>query len=97
MTKISALDVQKLAKLSALTLDPSELESMQADLTKILEYVEQLQSVDTTDVEPTYQAHSLETVTRPDEVIDYGVSQKELLKNAPETFEASISVPRVLE
>lgn len=97
MTKISALDVQKLAKLSALTLDDSELESMQTDLSQILEYVEQLQSVDTDGVEPTYQAHSLETVTRTDEVIDYGISQAALLKNSPEKKDGSIIVPRVLE
>lgn len=97
MTKISVLDVQKLAKLSALNLDPSELEAMRNDLTQILEYVEQLQAVDTDGISPTYQAHSLETVTRPDIVIDYGISQYDLLKNAPETANGSIAVPRVLE
>ena len=97
MTKISILGVQKLAKLSALTLDPSELESMQKDLSQILEYVEQLQGVDTEGIEPTYQAHSLETITRPDEVIEYEVSQKDLLKNAPKTLDGTLIVPRVLQ
>jgi len=97
MTKISPSDVQKLAALSALTLTDDEVVSMQTDLTQILEYVEQLSEVDTASVEPTYQPHELETVVRSDEVIDYGVSQDELLKNAPEQTDGSIVVPRVLE
>ena len=74
-----------------------EAAAMQTDLTQILGYVEQLQGVDTDGVEPTYQAHSLETVTRPDEIIDYDVSQEELLKNAPKHDKSSVVVPRVLE
>ncbi len=97
MTKISVSDVQKLAKLSALVLEESELESMQKDLTQILEYVEQLENVNTDGIKPTYQAHSLETVTRGDLVIDYGISQTDLLKNTPEMLSGSIAVPRVLQ
>ncbi len=97
MTKISVNDVKKLAKLSALVLDESEIELMQKDLSQILGYVEQLDAIDTDHVSPTYQVHSLSSVTRPDEVIEYGVSQADLLKNAPETFDSSIVVPRVLE
>jgi len=97
MSVISTSDVKKLAALSALTLSEDEVTAMQTDLTQILSYVEQLQAVDTDGVEPTYQAHSLETVTRVDEVIDYGVSQDELLKNAPKHDAGSVVVPRVLE
>lgn len=97
MSAISIDDVKKLASLSALDLSEQEAVAMQTDLTQILGYVEQLQAVDTEGVEPTFQAHGLETVTRSDEVIDYGVSQDELLKNAPKHTDGSIVVPRVLE
>ena len=97
MNAISIDDVKKLARLSALTMSDQEIAAMQTDLTLILGYVEQLQAVDTDDVEPTYQVHYLETVTRPDQVIDYGVSQEELLKNAPKQTDGSVVVPRVLE
>ncbi len=97
MTKISPSDVQKLAALSALTLTDEEVASMQTDLTQILGYVEQLRDVDTADIEPTYQPHDLETVVRQDAVIEYGVSQVELLKNAPEQADGSLVVPRVIE
>ncbi len=97
MNAISIDDVKKLARLSALSMTDEEAVAMQTDLTQILGYVEQLQAVDTEGVEPTYQVHYLETVTRPDEVIDYGISQEELLKNAPKHADGSVVVPRVLE
>lgn len=97
MNAISIDDVKKLASLSALSLSDEQARAMQADLTQILGYVQQLQAVDTDGIEPTYQAHELETVTRSDEVIDYGVSQDELLKNAPKHEIGSVVVPRVLE
>jgi aspartyl-tRNA(Asn)/glutamyl-tRNA(Gln) amidotransferase subunit C len=97
MSTISTSDVKKLAALSALSLGDAELQAMQADLSHILAYVEQLQGVDTEGVSPTYQVHSLETVTRTDDVIDYGVSQAELLKNAPQKHDGLVVVPKVLE
>lgn len=97
MNAISIDDVKKLARLSALNMSEEEAVSMQTDLTQILGYVEQLQAVDTDGVEPTYQVHYLETVTRPDEIIDYGISQDELLMNAPKQADGSVVVPRVLE
>lgn len=96
MSTIFTDDVKKLASLSALTLTDDETASMQADLSRILEYVEQLQAIDTEGIQPTYQVHSLESITRADEVIDYGVSTSDLLKNAPEQEDGTIKVPRVL-
>lgn len=70
---------------------------MQTDLTKILQYFEQLQEVDTKDVEPTYQTHQLESVTRKDVLIDYGISKEELLRNTPNQLDGAVVVPKVLE
>jgi aspartyl-tRNA(Asn)/glutamyl-tRNA(Gln) amidotransferase subunit C len=97
MNAISIDDVKKLARLSALDMSDEETVSMQTDLTQILGYVEQLQAVNTDGIEPTYQVHYLETITRLDEVLDYGISQEELLKNAPKQADGSVVVPRVLE
>lgn len=97
MNAISLDDVKKLAQLSALMLNEDELRAMQTDLTQILSYVDQLEAVDTEGVEPTYAVHELETVTRDDTVIDYGVSREALLANAPEHKDGSIVVPRVIE
>jgi aspartyl-tRNA(Asn)/glutamyl-tRNA(Gln) amidotransferase subunit C len=96
MSTISVNDVQKLAQLSALSLSDDEVASLANELTNILGYVEQLNDVDTDGVEPTYQVTGLHTVTRPDEIIDYGVSQQDLLKNAPDVQDGQMKVPRVL-
>ncbi len=97
MSTISLDDVKKLAGLSALSLSDEQLENMKTDLGAILGYVEQLGSVDTDGVEPTYQVNGIETVVRDDEIIDYGISQADLLKNAPKHDKGTIVVPRVLE
>lgn len=97
MSIISIADVQKLAQLSALTITDDQATKMSEELTEILQYVEQLNEVDTEGIEPTYQVNGLENVTRPDEIIDMGVPRARLLKNAPQQQDGSIKVPRVIE
>lgn len=97
MSSISVDDVKKLAALSALSLSDEQINELQKDMGEILGYFEHLQSVDTEGVEPTYEVHGLETVTREDEIVDSGLSRDELLKNAPKHNDESIVVPRVLE
>ena len=94
---ISVSDVKKLAKLSALHVSETDVAHLQVELNHILEYVEQLNSVNTDGVEPTYQVTGLASVTREDVVVDYGVSNEDLLKNAPDTQAGQIKVPRVIE
>lgn len=96
MTAISVADVQKLAVLSALNLSDEEAKNLAKELDDILGFVEQLNEVDTTGVEPTYQITGLENVTREDEVVDYRLDREALLKNAPETRTGQIKVKRVL-
>ena len=97
MSTISVSDVKKLAKLSALHVSDDDVAKLQLELNHILKYIEQLNSVDTEGVEPTYQVNGLVSVTREDTVIDYGVSNEDLLKNAPSAQNGQIKVPRVIE
>lgn len=96
MSHISIADVKKVAVLSALALSDDQLKKFQVQFQEIIDYVEQLNDVDVNGLEPTYQVTGLKNVTRPDVVIDYGVSQAELLKNAPATLDNSIKVRKVL-
>jgi aspartyl-tRNA(Asn)/glutamyl-tRNA(Gln) amidotransferase subunit C len=96
VTTISLDDVRKLASLSALQISDPEAVKLQTELQNILKFVEQLNSVDTTGVEPTYQVTGLENVWRDDEIIDYGLSREALLKNAPNKQDGQIKVKRVL-
>ena len=96
MAKISRDDVLKLAKLSKLSLSEDEIVKFQKELSDILGYVEQLSSVDTTGLSETSQVTGLENVTRKDEVIDYGTTVDELMKNAPDKKDGLFKVKRVL-
>jgi len=96
VTTISLDDVRKLASLSALQINDDEAAKLQTELQNILKFVEQLNAVDTTGVEPTYQVTGLENVWRDDEIIDYGLSREALLKNTPNTQDGQIKVKRVL-
>ncbi|MBX4197044.1 Asp-tRNA(Asn)/Glu-tRNA(Gln) amidotransferase subunit GatC [Candidatus Saccharibacteria bacterium] len=97
MSKLSRDDVLKLAALSKLRLSDDEVEKLRGELSEILSYVETLNQVDTTGLEPTYQVSGLKNVYRPDETKDYGYKVEDLLKNAPATQDSQFKVKRVLE
>lgn len=96
MAKLSVQDVLKLARLAKLQLTEDELNHFADDLSAILDYIETLGDADTADLEPTAQVTGLVNVTRKDEVIDYGTSSEELLKNAPATQDGQIKVRRMI-
>lgn len=96
MAKLSHEDVLKLARLSRLHLKDEEVDQFASELSALLGYVEQLQSVDLNGLEVTNQVTGLVNVMRPDNEIDYGVDHQELLKNAPATEDGHIKVKRML-
>ena len=96
MTQISSDDVQHLAQLSSLQLGDNEVEALRMDLENILSYIDQLGTLDTDGVEPTYQVTGLENVWREDVITDDGVSGEQLVSLAPESKENQIKVPKVL-
>ena len=96
MAKLTREDVLKLARLARLDLSATEVELFRRELSDILGYVEKLQSVQVGDRHPTYQVSGLSSVTRPDEVINYGIDKKALLKNVPQVEAGQIKVKRVL-
>jgi aspartyl-tRNA(Asn)/glutamyl-tRNA(Gln) amidotransferase subunit C len=96
MSKIGTEEVRRIAALAHIGLSDEEAASMSVELGQIMEFVEQLQSVDTTDIEPTDQVTGLVDVMRPDEVRAVSLSREELLANAPEQQDGYVKVRRVL-
>lgn len=96
MTKISLQDVKHLANLSSLELSEEEAESLRIDMDSIVNYIEQLSTLDTSGVEPTYQVTNLQNIWRSDEVIDYGIGREELISLSSDRTEDSVRVPKVL-
>lgn len=78
--RLTTEQVQKVAKLANLPITSDEEEKYAAQLSKILDYIETLNSVDTKDVEPTYNITGLNSVMRPDQV-GQSLSQEEALQN----------------
>lgn len=96
MSKFTEDDIKKLAKLSRLKLTKAEISKYQKELNSIVEYVERLQAVDLTGLEPTSQVTGLVNVTRADEEIDYKVSPDQLLQNAPKIENHQFKVKRMV-
>ena len=96
MSTITTNDVRHLAQLSNLQLSDDEITSLQTDLANILDYIDQLNEIDTSGVEPTYQVTGLENVWRDDAVDSGTVTREDLLALASDQADNSIKVPQVL-
>ena len=92
---LSKEDVLKIAKLSKLEFSENEIETFRTDLNKIFNHMEELNSVDTTDVEPLFNVLDLKDVLRKDVVKDSGI-KKDILKNSPNSDDEFIIVPKVV-
>ncbi len=95
MSKITDEDVLKLAKLSKIRLSQEELSKFRVEIESILGYVEQLQLVNTDELEATNQVTGLENVMRDDKE-DTFTPAIDLLKNVPSLEDDYIKVRRVL-
>ena len=93
---LSLAEVQDVAHLARLRLNPEEQEIMRAQLSKILDAIELLQEVDVSGVPPTYQVTELTSVFRPDDV-SLSLSPAEALANAPERRDNLFLVKAVFE
>lgn len=90
------IDVGHIAKLANLPLTDEEKEKFEKQLGETLDYVDQLNEINTKGVEPTSQVTGLENVTREDEVTP-SLPQEEVLKNAKSTHNGFIKVKAILD
>lgn len=95
---ITTDEVEKIAKLANLTLQPGEAETFATQFTATIDVVDDLKEIDTSDVAPTYQVSNLQNITREDEV-DYSrvLPLDVAIREAPQTHHGYIVVPRVLD
>lgn len=96
MADLTRDDVLKLARLARLDLTEQELETFRKEISDVLKYVAQLDTVDVSGLEPTSQVTGLKNVMRADDVIDYGVSPADLLRLAPQTQDGQLKVKRMI-
>ena len=87
--------MRHLAALSEIQLSDSELGSLTTDIDNIVGYINQLDELDTDQVEPTFQLTGLQNVWRDDK-IEPQLSREKLLNLAPDTENNQVKVPKVL-
>lgn len=88
--------IDKLSALAKLEFEGNDKEVIKEDLTKMLGFVEKLNSIDTEGIEPLIYMTEEESVMRPD-VVKETISQQEALKNAPQKDSYYFKVPTVLK
>ncbi|MDX1656721.1 MAG: Asp-tRNA(Asn)/Glu-tRNA(Gln) amidotransferase subunit GatC [Candidatus Competibacteraceae bacterium] len=89
-------DVERIAHLARLAIDPADVPGYARDLSAILDLVEQMSAVDTTGVEPMAHPLDLAQRLRADEVSE--TDQRELYQSiAPLVSDGLYLVPRVIE
>jgi aspartyl-tRNA(Asn)/glutamyl-tRNA(Gln) amidotransferase subunit C len=95
MDRIGPEEVRQLATLARLQLSEEEVASMTGDLAAILDYVDALRELDTTDVEPMTHAVPFDCPLRADQV-GPSLSLEEALANAPRREGSFFEVPRIV-
>ena len=90
------MDLSRAVKLARIELTPEEEQRLAPQLGEVLQYVEKLNELDVSDVEPTAHATPLSNVMREDEPRET-LSQEEALRNAPKTANGLFVVPKIVE
>lgn len=92
---VTIKDVEHVAKLARLEFSEQEKEKLTHQMNTILEYMEKLEKINTSNVEPLSHVIELSNVMREDEVKP-SLTQEEVLKNAPDRTEQFFKVPKVI-
>jgi aspartyl-tRNA(Asn)/glutamyl-tRNA(Gln) amidotransferase subunit C len=88
---VSEDDLRRVATLARLSLDPAEVTALQSDLERIVQYIDELNQVDTKDVAPTTGMAEAAPLRR-DQVLP-GLTHDQALAEAPRVSEQGFAVP----
>ena len=86
----------KVAKLARIRVDEDRLDALAGEFNAVLGFIEQLNEVDVTGVEPMVSVTPMRLKRRQDVVTDGGMQEK-ILSNAPDAREGFFAVPKVVE
>ena len=94
--KIDKAEVRKVAKLARLELSEAEVEEFTGQLSAILDYMEKMSELDTTDVEPLAHCLPISNVFREDAAKE-SLGTEKTLANAPQRDGEFFKVPKILD
>ena len=95
MTKITNEDVKKVAHLARLELNEDEINNHAEQLEKILDYINQLEKIDTNDVPCTTRAIEVVNVFRKDEKKNFDCTE-EIMELGPSREDEYFKVPKII-
>ena len=90
------MDLSRVVKLARIELTPEEEQRLAPQLVEVVKYIDKLNELDVSEVEPTAHATPLSNVMREDEPRE-SLSQEEALRNAPKTGNGLFYVPKIVE
>jgi aspartyl-tRNA(Asn)/glutamyl-tRNA(Gln) amidotransferase subunit C len=90
------IDIKYVAHLARIALAPDEEKKLAAQLGGILGYIEKLNKLDVTGIEPTAHAVPMVNVTRADEISE-SLPHEDALRNAPKQANGLFIVPKIVE
>ena len=93
---ISDETIEYVGILAKLELSPEEKEAAKKDMCSMLDYIDKLNELDTSGVEPMSHVFPVQNVFREDVVVN-GDNSEDMLKNAPEMKDNSYQVPMTVE
>jgi aspartyl-tRNA(Asn)/glutamyl-tRNA(Gln) amidotransferase subunit C len=96
MTNLISKDIIKLSKLSNQPLKKSEIDKYKTQLDMVLRYVNELNEIDTKNIEPTSQTTGLENITRDDKSTE-SLDKDLVLSESKNIFNDYFKVPLILK
>ena len=95
-SRITDETIEYVGILAKLKLSGEEKEQAREDMQKMLDYIDKLEELDTTGVEPMSHVFPIHNVFRED-VVTNGDDRENLLSNAPEQRDGQYQVPKTVE
>jgi aspartyl-tRNA(Asn)/glutamyl-tRNA(Gln) amidotransferase subunit C len=93
---LDAAAVARIARLARIRVTDDEKTSLASELSQVMAWIDELQTVDTDGVEPMTSVVGARLKTRAD-VVTLSVTRDEILANAPEPMAGFFTVPKVVE
>ena len=94
--EVNCETIKHLAQLSNFSMSDKQAERLTGDLKNIINYISELDKLDTDGIEPTYQVFEMENVWRDDEILPQDANREQLLALTKEEKDHQIKVPKVL-
>jgi aspartyl-tRNA(Asn)/glutamyl-tRNA(Gln) amidotransferase subunit C len=94
--QVDQATVRRIARLARIKIDDEEARALEKELSGILDWVRQLDEVDTSNVEPMTRVIPMALKKRADEVTDGSIAD-DIVRNAPARQDHFFAVPKVVE